>query len=116
MADDSCGPTATPASEPAKPGERSPEFKRLVELRAFAIWVKRGSPEGEAGESMKEANWLEAEREVEDEVKARAFEIWDQQGRPTAEAGEAVREQNMRTAEAQLLKETEEEFRRHPLD
>jgi len=99
---------------PANAPERSPEFKRLVQLRAYAIWVKRGRPTGRAGESVKEANWLEAERQILNEVKARAFQIWDRQGRPTAAAGEAVREQNMRAAEAQLLKETEEELRRHP--
>jgi eukaryotic-like serine/threonine-protein kinase len=104
-----------PPDPPANAPERSPEFLRLVQLRAYAIWVKRGRPTGRAGESVKEANWLEAERQVLNEVKARAFKIWDQQGRPTAAAGEAVRERNMRAAEAQLLKETEEELRRHPI-
>jgi len=88
----------------------------LVQLRAYVIWDKSGRPTGPAGESVKEANWLEAEREVLDEVKARAWKIWDEQGRPTAAAGEAVREKNMRAAEAQLLKETEEELRRNPID
>jgi hypothetical protein len=100
----------------AKAPERSPELKRLVELRAYAIWVKRGRPMGQAGEAVKEANWLEAERQVLDEVTARAFKLWNQQGCPTAEAGEAVREMNMRDAAAQLLKETEAELRRHPID
>ena len=49
---------------------------------------------------MKEKNWLEAERQILNEVKDRAFQIWDQQGRPTGAAGEAVREKNMRAAEA----------------
>jgi hypothetical protein len=104
-----------PADPPAKAPVRSAEFTRLVELRAYTIWVKSGSPVGEAGEAVKEANWLRAEREVEDEVKARAFKMWDQQGRPAAAAGEAVREKNMRAAEAQLLKETEEFMRRNPI-
>jgi serine/threonine protein kinase len=104
-----------PSDPPAKPPERSADFKRLVELRAYTIWFKHGRPTGKAGEAVKEKNWLEAERQILEEVKARAFKIWDEQGRPGAEAGEAVREKNMRAAEAQLLKETEEELRRHPL-
>jgi serine/threonine protein kinase len=101
---------------PANAPEQSPEFKRLVQLRAYTIWVNRGRPTGPEGEAVKEANWLEAENQILSEVKLRAFEIWNQQGRPTDDAGEAVREKNMRAAETQLLKETEEELRRHPLD
>ena len=102
-----------PPEPPAKAPERSAEFKRLVELRAYVIWVNRGRPTGQAGESVKEKNWLEAERQILRKSKP-GFKIWDQQGRPTGEAGEAVREKNMRAAEAPLLKETEEEMRRHP--
>jgi hypothetical protein len=65
---------------------------------------------------VKEENWLEAERQITSEVKARAYVMWDQQGRPSGPAGEAVCEKNMRTAAAALLKETEEELRRHPVD
>jgi serine/threonine protein kinase len=104
-----------PANPRAKAPVRSPEFRRLVELRAYVIWVKRGRPTGRAGEYMQVANWLEAERQIVDEVKGRAFKIWVQQGRPEGAAGEAVREKNMRAAEAQLLKETETELRRHPV-
>ena len=100
----------------AKAPEHSAEFQRLVELRAYVIWVNCGRPTGKAGESVKEKNWLEAERQILDEVKARAFTIWVQQGRPLGAAGEAVSEQNMRAAEAQLLEETEDEMRRHPVD
>ena len=45
----------------------------------------------------------------------RAYEIWEQQGRPTGPEGDAVREKNLHAAEVQLLKETDEEFRRHPI-
>jgi serine/threonine protein kinase len=107
-------PGKTPDA-PVIAAERSPEFRRLVELRAYTIWVKRGRPKGRAGEAVKEKNWLEAERQIRDEVKARAYKIWDEQGRPTAEAGEAVKEANMRAAATQLLKETEEDLRRHPI-
>ncbi len=105
-----------PAQPPAKVPARSQQLQRLMELRAYKIWVERGRLKGKAGESMKEKNWLEAERQILEEVEARAFKIWDEQGRPAAAAGEAVRELNMRAAEVQLLKETEDEFRRHPLD
>jgi len=105
-------PEAAPAIAPV----RSRELSKLIELRAYAIWVKRGRPTGRAGESVKLPNWLAAEREVQNEVKARAFKLWDQQGSPTGAAGEAVREKNMRAAETALLAETEEELRRHPLN
>ena len=103
-------PTANePRTSPqAKAPERSPEFNRLVELRAYTIWDRSGRPTGPAGEAVKEKNWLEAERQIRDEVKARAYQIWEKQGRPTGAAGEAVREKNMRAAEAELLKETED--------
>jgi len=100
----------------AKATQRSAEFDRLVQLRAYKIWVKRGRLKGPVGASVKEANWLEAERQIVAEVKARAFQIWEIQGRPTGAAGEAVREKNMRAAEAQLLTETETDLRRHPID
>ncbi len=105
-----------PADLAAKAPDRSPEFQRLVELRAYVIWVNCGRPTGKAGESVKEKNWLEAERQILDEVKARAFTIWVQQGRPSGAAGEAASEKNMRAAEAQLLTETEEDMNRHPVD
>jgi hypothetical protein len=99
----------------AKPPERSPERIRLVELRAYVIWDRGGRPTGPAGEAVKEKNWLEAERQIRDEVAARAYRIWENQGRPTGAAGESVRQQNLRSAEVQLLRETEEELRRHPV-
>jgi hypothetical protein len=105
-----------PSAQPAKAAPaQSPEFRRLVELRAYTIWVKRGSPKGRAGDLVRDKNWSEAERQILNEVEKRAFKIWVQQGRPKAAAGEAVREKNMRAAETQLLKETEEELRRHPI-
>jgi len=104
-----------PADATVKAPQQSPEFKRLVQLRAYQLWVKSGRPTGRAGEAMKETNWVKAERRVLDEVTARAFKIWDEQGRPTGAAGEAVREKNMRAAEAQLLKEIETELRLHPV-
>jgi hypothetical protein len=114
-------PVAPPA--PNKPSEtvpkapdRSPEFNRLVELRAYAIWVDMGRPEGQAGDRVKDENWHKAERQIETEVTQRAFTIWVKQGRPEGAAGAAVRDKNMRTAEAELLEETEDDLIRHPLD
>ena len=110
-------------SEPKKPAQdgpkapvRSGDFNRMVELRAYKIWDGQGRPTGEAGERVKEENWHEAERQIENEVKSRAFTIWVKQGRPAGEAGVAVRDKNMRAAEAELLKETEDDLNRHPLD
>jgi serine/threonine protein kinase len=99
----------------AKTPEPSREFTRLVELRAYLIWHRSGRPEGPAGEAVKEKNWLEAERQIRDEVGARAYQIWERQGRPTGAAGESVREKNLRSAEAELLGETLAEFDRHPI-
>jgi hypothetical protein len=102
---------AKPAEPAATTPEQSPEFKQLVSLRAYTIWVLHGRPQGE-----EEENWLEAEHEMLARVKNRAFEIWKKQGEPKDAAGEAVRDENMRAAIAQVLKETDEELRRHPLD
>ncbi len=107
---------ANPANQPgAKPPAPSPEFTHLVELRAYVIWHRSGRPTGPAGEAVKEKNWLEAERQIRDEVGARAYQIWESQGRPTGAAGDSVREKNARAAAAQLLQETEAEMRRHPI-
>jgi serine/threonine protein kinase len=113
-------PTPPPPAEgasdpPARPPERSREFTRLVELRAYSIWDRGGRPTGAAGEAVKEKNWFEAERQIGAEVDARAYRIWEEQGRPTGAAGEAVRESNHRAAEAALLREVEGELRRHPI-
>jgi eukaryotic-like serine/threonine-protein kinase len=105
-----------PAKTESKAPARSPEFQRLVELRAYAIWVAQGRPEGVAGELVREKNWTEAETKITSEIKCRAFAIWDKQGRPTGPAGEAASEKNMREAERVMLKETEDELLRHPLD
>lgn len=110
-------PPAGPASGPiAKAPERSEEFTRLVELRAYVIWDRSGRPTGQAGEAVKDKNWLEAERQIREEVGDRAYRIWEKQGRPIGAAGESVRERNVRAAEAELLRETEEEMQRHPID
>ncbi len=120
-------PAGRPATKPAPPAkaaddpqekarEESPEFTRLVELRAYTLWDRGGRPTGSAGEAIKEKNWIEAERQIRDEVLARAYHIWERQGRPTGAAGEAVQDKNIRSAEAELLQETEAEMQRHPID
>jgi eukaryotic-like serine/threonine-protein kinase len=109
-------PSAKEESDPQpKLPERSLDFTRLVELRAYTIWDRGGRPIGAAGETAKRKNWLEAERQICDEIDARAYRMWEDQGRPTGEAGEAVRESNHRAAEAELLREAEAELRRHPI-
>ena len=105
-----------PMQSEAQAPVRSREYNRLVELRAYTIWVEQGRPTGLAGERVKEANWHEAERQIEKEVTDRAFAIWDKQGRPSGAAGDAVRDKNMQAAEAELLDETEDDLNRHPLD
>ncbi len=120
-------PAGQPATNPAspakaagdsqeKPREESGEFTRMVELRAYTLWDRGGRPVGPAGEAIKEKNWIEAERQIRDEVLARAYRIWERQGRPTGAAGDSVKEKNLRTAEAELLQETEAEMRRHPIN
>jgi serine/threonine protein kinase len=106
--------TATELGADPKP-DHSPEFIQLTRLRAYRIWDEEGRPQGKAGEAVKDTNWSEAERQIDAEVKARAYQLWEEQGRPEGAAGEAVREKNLRDAELQLLKETEEEFRLHPI-
>jgi hypothetical protein len=65
---------------------------------------------------MQQENWLEAERQITREVSDRAFQLWVKQGSPTGQAGADVSEKNRRAAEAELVKETEEEMRRNPID
>jgi serine/threonine protein kinase len=104
------------ASEPpAKARQRSSEFTRLVELRAYTIWHREGRPSGAAGEAVKQKNWLQAESQIGDAVDARAYRIWVGQGRPKGAAGEAVRESNRQAAAVELLRETLAEMRRHPI-
>jgi serine/threonine protein kinase len=118
------GPAANPAPpQPpkavdvpdAKIPERSPDFNNLVNLRAYWIWDHSGRPTGRAGDAVKDKNWVEAERQIRDEVAARAYHIWERQGGPTGAAGEAVREKNLRSAEAELLRETVEHPDRRPI-
>ncbi|MGB0068211.1 MAG: protein kinase [Isosphaeraceae bacterium] len=114
-------PGQTPAEQKAAgaepgPAPRSPEFTQLTKLRAYRIWVEGGSPTGQAGEAVKEKNWLEAEKQVNAEVETRAFQFWEQQGRPVGPEGEAASKKNRHIAEIQLLQETEDEFRRVPID
>lgn len=108
----------SPTSGPAQPGvdtqgastaspRPSPEFHRLTEIRAHEIWVSQGSPTGPEGEAVSMTNWLEAERQVREEVEQRAYELWKAQGSPTGAAGVAVRERNMRKAEAELLEKAQ---------
>jgi len=98
---------AVPDSPP-----RSPEFKKLTELRAYRIWIEVGRPTGKLGEALKERNWAEAEKQVNAEVEARAFQFWEQEGRPVGPEGEAASKKNRDIAEIQLLQETQDEFRR----
>jgi serine/threonine protein kinase len=103
-------PSAQVSQQPNAPG-RSREFTRLVELRAYSIWERSGCPRGQAGEAVKERNWLEAERQIGDEVGVRAYKIWQRQGCPVGAAGEAVRQSNRHAAEVELLKEIEKDSR-----
>ena len=109
----------TPAEQKAAgaepgPAPRSPEFTKLTQLRAYRIWVEGGRPTGQAGEAVKEKNWLEAEKQVDAEVETRAFQFWERQGRPVGPEGEAASKKNRHIAEIQLLQE-EDEFRRVPI-
>ena len=87
----------------------------MVELRAYAIWVESGRPDRPAGEgSRKRTGWRPNARF---ETRSRpGHSDLGEAGSSDGAAGDAVREKNMRAAEAELLKETEDELRRHPLD
>jgi eukaryotic-like serine/threonine-protein kinase len=100
-----------PVAEPSPPA-RSPQLTKLIELRAYRIWIDLGRPTGKAGKAVELKNWVEAEKQVNKEIDIRAFQFWDQQGRPTGPEGDAASEKNRRLAEMQLLQETEDEFRR----
>ncbi len=104
-------PSPSPSPSPSPPPSLSPDFRELTELRAYQIWKSQGSPEGAAGEAVREANWFQAEAEIREEVKLRAFLIWQSQGAPTGAEGEAASEPNARKAEAELLKEARDASR-----
>ena len=87
----------------------------MTKLCGYRIWVEGGSPTGQAGEAVKENNWLEAEKQVNAEVETRALQFWEQQGRPGRPEGEAASKKNRHIAEIQLLQETEDELRRVPI-
>jgi serine/threonine protein kinase len=106
-------PEKSGAPAPGTP-PRSPEFRRLVELRAYRIWEQNGRPEGAKGEAAARGFWVRAEGQILDEVNLRAYRIWEKQGCPQGAAGEAVREKNFRTAEVELLGEVEAPSRDHP--
>ncbi|MDG3003514.1 serine/threonine-protein kinase [Paludisphaera mucosa] len=93
-----------PGAEPDPDFESSVEFRELTTIRAREIWVSQGSPRGEAGQAVSLANWVNAERQIREELKARAFDIWKAQGEPAGAAGDAVRGRNMRQALSELLK------------
>ncbi len=110
---------APPATGPKelreRANERSPEYRQLVEKRAYAIWQRDGAPGGEAGKAAEERNWIEAKRQIDKEVEERAYQIWVQQGSPTGDAGASASEKNRRTAEVELLKEIKAEPRPDPI-
>src|SRR5262249_60674433 len=107
-------PRAKGASEPrARPPERSPDFTRLVQLRAYSIWHRGGRPTGAAGEAVKEKNWLQAGRQIGDEGDARAHPIWEKQGRPAGGAREAGPEGERPAAPAPPLPGARAERRPH---
>jgi serine/threonine-protein kinase len=96
------------------PPQRSADFVALVKHRSYRLWVEQGSPAGKLGDSIREKNWQEAERQVDAEVNLRAYQYWEKQGCPQGAEGEAVSVKNRRRAEADLLKECEEALRKSP--
>lgn len=101
--------------DPAEKTRLSAEFAQLTRLRAYRLWVEQGRPRGKAGEAVKDKNWTEAEKQIEGEINALAYALWEKEGRPKGAEGEAVRERNRHAAEVQLLQETEEAMRTHPV-
>jgi serine/threonine protein kinase len=89
-----------PQTVPAPP---SPELTRLTKDRAHTIWLSRGSPEGAAGDAVKDEIWLEAERQIHDEVSKLAYSIWERRGRPEGAAGDAVRDEIWHEAERVMV-------------
>ncbi len=103
-----------PASAVTDSLATSPELRKLVELRAYKIWVDVGSPTGKLGEAVKDRNWADAEKQIKAEVDARAYQLWVQQGSPVGPDGESASKRNRHEAVIQLLKEIEQQSRRSP--
>ena len=91
-----------------------PRNSRLVELRAYAIWVGHGRPTGRRVNRSRRRTGTRPKRQILDEVKARAFKIWEKQGRPTGRPATPSGKRTCEPPKLELLKETEEELLRHP--
>ena len=86
-----------------RPAE-DPLIRKLKEKRAYEIWVNRGSPEGAAGEAMKDENWFAASESIEKEIGVIAYRIWKESGRPEGAAGEAAMPVNKAKAVRELYR------------
>ncbi len=96
-----------------EPTKRSEEFRALTELRSQRIWEGQGRPKDQSKEKQ-DANWFEAERQVEEEIARRAHHIWEKDGKLTGPEGEARREINWTRAEKELLDEARQALARKP--
>jgi serine/threonine protein kinase len=97
-------PKPAPKPEPAPP-KRSALFTKLTERRAVEIWKGQGSPKGDAGRAVEVKNWLEAERQVQDEVADLAYRIWKGRGGAVGAEGAAQQQANWEEAERRLYKQ-----------
>jgi hypothetical protein len=103
------GPPAGPPPAVPKPGGLGDPVhdetqRKLVELRAYLSWIEQGKPQGALGKAVEEANWVSAEREVNERVESTAFQLWAAIGRPEGEAGRVAAKAN-RLAAQQILRE-----------
>jgi serine/threonine protein kinase len=99
-------PTSTGEPKPAP--QRSAAFKELTAFRAHEIWKARGSPKGSVGAAVKDEIWVEAEKQIQQELEVIAYMIWQSHGSPAGEKGEAEKESNWEEAEQRLLKSLKE--------
>jgi hypothetical protein len=93
------------AAGPDEPGDSAlaEGQHKLVELRAYLSWIEQGKPEGEGGHAVETANWIEAERIVNEQVAKIAYGLWESSGKPTGEAGRRAEKANRLSAQ-QILR------------
>lgn len=61
---------------PTWPEHDTPVFRELTNRRAHQIWITQGSPEGAAGNAVREPNWRRAQEKTLQELQTIARVMW----------------------------------------
>jgi len=90
---------------PAWPEGSSAEIDALTRPRANAIWVSQGSPKGEAGAAVSEANWHRAQASLRVELAIIASRMWRSRVRPGPPFDAGMIEEVWKEAQKRLIEQ-----------